>query len=53
VNNVEDTRSPDIDKIIHEPARLKIMAQLYVIESADFIHPRARAIEDNGTAIRN
>ena len=27
----------DIDKLIHEPARLKILAQLYVIESADFI----------------
>ena len=27
----------DIDKLIHEPARLKILAQLYVVESADFI----------------
>jgi DNA-binding MarR family transcriptional regulator len=27
----------DINKIIHEPARLKILAQLYVVESADFI----------------
>ena len=27
----------DIDKIIHEPARLKIMAQLYVVESVDFL----------------
>lgn len=26
----------DIDKIIHEPARLIIMANLYVVESADF-----------------
>lgn len=26
-----------IDKIIHEPARLNIMAHLYVIESADFL----------------
>ena len=26
-----------IDKIIHEPARLKIMAQLYVVESAEFL----------------
>lgn len=25
-----------IDKIIHEPARLMIMANLYVVESADF-----------------
>ena len=26
-----------IDKLIHEPARLKIIAQLYVVESADFL----------------
>jgi DNA-binding MarR family transcriptional regulator len=27
----------DIDKLVHEPARMKILAQLYVVESADFI----------------
>lgn len=27
----------EIDKLIHEPARLKILAQLYVVESVDFI----------------
>lgn len=26
-----------IDKVIHEPARLTIMAHLYVIDSADFL----------------
>ncbi len=26
-----------IDKIIHEPARFKIMAHLYIVESADFL----------------
>lgn len=26
-----------IDKLIHEPARLMVMANLYVVESADFI----------------
>ncbi len=26
-----------IDRIIHEPARLALMAQLYVVESADFL----------------
>jgi DNA-binding MarR family transcriptional regulator len=26
----------DLDKIIHEPARMSIMAVLYVLESADF-----------------
>jgi len=28
---------PEIDKIIHGPARLTILAYLYVIESADFL----------------
>jgi DNA-binding MarR family transcriptional regulator len=28
---------PPVDKIIHEPARLNIMANLYVVESADFL----------------
>jgi DNA-binding MarR family transcriptional regulator len=27
----------NMDKVIHEPARLNIMANLYVIESADFL----------------
>jgi DNA-binding MarR family transcriptional regulator len=27
----------EIDPVIHEPARLNIMAQLYVLESADFL----------------
>ncbi|MFW9861385.1 MAG: winged helix-turn-helix domain-containing protein [Candidatus Thorarchaeota archaeon] len=29
-------KAHEIDKVIHEPARLRIMAQLYVVESADF-----------------
>ena len=37
----DGTKDPDFqepfDKFIHEPSRLKIMAQLYVIESEDFI----------------
>ncbi len=28
---------PKIDKLIHEPARLMIMANLFVVESADFL----------------
>jgi len=28
---------PKIDKTIHEPARLRIMAYLFIIESADFL----------------
>jgi DNA-binding MarR family transcriptional regulator len=27
----------EIDKVIHEPARLVVMANLYVVQSADFI----------------
>ena len=27
----------EIDKLVHEPARLKIMAHLYVVEKADFL----------------
>lgn len=34
-NNIQTLNS--VDKIIHEPARLNIMAHLYVIESADFL----------------
>ena len=32
-----ENQQVEIDKIIHEPARLKIIAQLYVVESADFL----------------
>jgi DNA-binding MarR family transcriptional regulator len=28
----------EIDKLIHEPARLLIMAHLYIVESADFTY---------------
>ena len=35
----EDRDSPlEIDKVIHEPARLQIMTQLYVVDEADFIY---------------
>ena len=27
----------EIDKLVHEPARLKLLAQLFVVESADFL----------------
>ena len=37
--NNEDRDSPlEIDKVIHEPARLQIMTQLYVVDEADFIY---------------
>ncbi|MBN2228073.1 MAG: transcriptional regulator [Candidatus Thorarchaeota archaeon] len=33
-----DDNSPvEIDKLIHEPARLQIMTHLYVVEAADFL----------------
>lgn len=30
-------KMPEIDKVIHGPARLTILAYLYVVESADFL----------------
>lgn len=33
-----ESGAQDIDKLIHEPARLLIMAHLYVVESADFTY---------------
>jgi DNA-binding HxlR family transcriptional regulator len=38
----EDIIQPlsDIDKIIHEPARLMIISYLFVVESADFVFLR-------------
>lgn len=34
----EDENGPlEIDKLIHEPARLQIMTHLYVVEEADFL----------------
>ena len=35
--NEDIQKIKEIDKIIHEPARLNIMANLYVIDSADFL----------------
>jgi DNA-binding MarR family transcriptional regulator len=28
----------DIDRLIHEPARLQLMANLYVVDEADFVY---------------
>lgn len=33
----ESQPTVDIDRIVHEPARLMILAHLYVVESADFL----------------
>jgi DNA-binding MarR family transcriptional regulator len=35
--STEDSSIQNIDRLIHEPARLMIMAQLYVVQSADFL----------------
>lgn len=35
--STEDSGIQNIDRLIHEPARLMIMAQLYVLQSADFL----------------
>ncbi len=34
----ETTNVEEIDRIIHEPARLNIMLYLYVVENADFVY---------------
>ena len=31
------SNSPELDKLVHEPARLKILAYLSVVKSADFV----------------
>ena len=36
--SAEQESAPQIDKLIHEPARLQLIANLYVVESADFTY---------------
>lgn len=38
IKNEYNLPNEEIDKIIHEPARLKIMIYLYVADNADFIY---------------
>ena len=40
MGNPNDYTIPDeyIDKLVHEPARLKILMHLYVVENADFVY---------------
>ncbi len=35
--NADLTALAEIDRLVHEPARLAVMALLYVVDSADFI----------------
>ena len=38
-NNEKEMNAIDqLDRVIHEPARLKIMTHLYVVESGDFVY---------------
>ncbi len=37
-DNLTETSIEDIDRIIHEPARLNIMLYLYVVDKADFVY---------------
>lgn len=34
---INDANIQDVDRLIHEPSRLIIIAQLYVVQSADFL----------------
>jgi DNA-binding MarR family transcriptional regulator len=34
----EDWTGPELDRVIHEPARLAIMTVLYIAQSADFTY---------------
>jgi DNA-binding MarR family transcriptional regulator len=34
---ISNANIKDVDRLIHEPSRLMIMAQLYVVQSADFL----------------
>jgi DNA-binding MarR family transcriptional regulator len=36
-NTAGDFRLPEVDRLIHEPARYNIMALLYVVERAEFL----------------
>jgi len=36
-NDAKARQSPEIDRLIHEPARYSIMALLYVVERAEFL----------------
>ena len=39
----------DLDRVIHEPGRLMIMALLYAVESADFLYLQHESTMNKGT----
>lgn len=39
-NDINSPQPPDVDRLIHEPARYNIMALLYVVERAEFLFVR-------------
>ena len=47
-DDVVQPLSKDINKLIHEPARLMIMSYLYIVESADFVFLRNQTGLSNG-----
>ena len=38
MENIDRTPIVEIDRLIHEPARLSILAHLYVVERAEFLY---------------
>jgi DNA-binding MarR family transcriptional regulator len=44
----QDAAPPELDRLIHEPARLAIMANLFVVDSADFVFLLNRTRLTNG-----
>lgn len=48
VHTADGRDLPEIDRLIHEPSRLAIMANLYVVESADFVFLLNRTGLTNG-----
>jgi DNA-binding MarR family transcriptional regulator len=39
----------DLDRVIHEPGRLMIMAMLYAVETADFLYLQHETTMNKGT----
>ncbi len=40
VKKQDEFKVPEVDKLIHEPARYSVMALLFVVERADFLFVR-------------
>ena len=42
MSDQNESKPLDIDKLVHEPARLAVLSQLYVVEEADFLFIRKK-----------